>query len=62
MSIPYALFDLVQLMMTADETDRLQALRAEGSSYEQLRVSPRKGSTLLVRVAPSRVLGQSGQG
>lgn len=48
--------------MTADETDRLQALRREGSDFEQLRVSPRKGSTLLARLAPFRVLGRSSQG
>ena len=45
------MFDFLQQLITADETDRLQAPRAERSDFEQLRVSPRKGSTLLARMA-----------
>ena len=45
--------------MTADERDRLQTLRAEGSDFEQLRVSPRKGSTLLARLAEAGRVGHT---
>ena len=48
--------------MTTDETDRLQALRAEGSDVDKIKVSPRKGSALLPLLAPSRALGRSGRG
>ena len=40
---PNNLIDELQKLMSADETDRLQALRAEGRDLDQFWVSPRLG-------------------